>query len=102
MDDPAKPLLSSGTDGAARDPLRTSEGQEAELKKKKCIKWSIIGGLGAIVLTLAIVLPIVLIKPSPPPTPPHPPLPGGLSNPYVQVPGSLKGDSAGTSLRGVL
>ena len=74
-----------------------SEADEKALKRKKIIKWSIIGGIGAIVLTLAIVLPIVLIKPDKPPTPPpHPPLPGGASNPYVSLPNSLVSDASGT------
>jgi hypothetical protein len=54
----------------------SSDPEEKAAKRKKIIKWSIIGGLSAIVLTLAIVLPIVLIKPDKPTPPPHPPLPG--------------------------
>jgi hypothetical protein len=51
-----------------------------EEKRRKLIKWGIIGGIVLIVVILAIVLPLTLIKPTPPtpPTPPGPlPLPGG-------------------------
>ena len=93
-------MLNSGTGGAGAE-VRLSEPDEKALKRKKIIKWSIIGGLGAIVLTLAIVLPIVLIKPNNP-VDPHGPLPPGVSNPYTQVPNSLSSDSAGTMWKGKL
>jgi hypothetical protein len=72
--------------------------QTAEEKKKKYVKWGIIGGIALIVIILAIVLPIVLGGKKIPPTPPHPPLPGGLSNPYVSVPGSLKSSGSGNMI----
>jgi hypothetical protein len=78
-----------------------SELDEKAAKRKKIIKWSIIGGLGAIVLTLAIVLPIVLIKPNPK-VDPHGPLPPGVSNPYNSVPNSLSSDPSGTVWAGKL
>ena len=91
-------MINSGTGGAA--DVRLSDVDERAAKRKKIIKWSIIGGISAIVITLAIVLPIVLINPKKPPTPPtpppHPPLPGGASNPYVPVPNSLISDGSGT------
>ena len=77
--------------------MHLSDIDQRAAKRKKIIKWSIIGGIGAIVLTLAIVLPIVLIKPNKPPTPtPNPPLPGGANNPYAPVPNSLSSDASGT------
>jgi len=53
-------------------------------KKKKYIKWGIIGTLILIALTLAIVLPIVLSKDDkkpdpPPPNPPSPPIQEGVN-----------------------
>ena len=92
--------MNSGTGGAGAD-VRLSESDEKAAKRKKIIKWSIIGGLGAIVLTLAIVLPIVLIKPDPK-VDPHGPLPPGVSNPYAEVPNSLSSDPAGTVWKGKL
>ncbi len=100
IDNPNVPLLNSGTGGAGAD-VRLSEPDEQAAKRKKIIKWSIIGGLGAIVLTLAIVLPIVLIKPAPKPDP-HGPLPDGVSNPYNEVPNSLTSDPSGTVWSGKL
>ena len=46
-------------------------------KRKKTIKWAIIGSVIAVIVILAIVLPIVLTKssgsnPNPPPNPPSP------------------------------
>jgi hypothetical protein len=53
-------------------------------KKKKYIKWGIIGTLILIALTLAIVLPLTLGKgkgpePTPPPIPPVPPIDQGIN-----------------------
>ena len=39
-----------------------SDEEIARLKKKKIIKWSIIGALAVILLALAIVLPILLTR----------------------------------------
>lgn len=52
----------------------------SSIKKKKIIKWSIIGGVALILLILAIVLPIVLSNHDKP-VPPGPVLP--YYNPYV-------------------
>jgi hypothetical protein len=53
-------------------------------KKKKYIKWGIIGTLILIALTLAIVLPLTLgggssPKPGPDPNPPAPPIEEGVN-----------------------
>ena len=76
--------------------------ETAEAKKKKYIKWGIIGGIGLIVIILAIVLPLTLGGHKNPPGPPHPPLPGGVSNPYVSLPGSLKSSGSGNMIQGQL
>ncbi len=103
IESPAMPLLNSGTDGAGGGAVdvRLSESEAAQAKRKKIIKWSIIGGVGAIILTLAIVLPIVLIKPNNP-IDPHGPLGPGVSNPYDSVPNSLTSDPSGTRWSGKL
>ena len=61
---------------------------DSTVRRKKTIKYSIIGGIVLIVVVLAIVLPIVLLNkknddnPVPPtPDPPKPPIPSG-DNPY--------------------
>lgn len=59
------------------------EGMDPE-KKKKYIKWGIIGTLILIALTLAIVLPLTLgggssPKPGPDPNPPAPPIEEGVN-----------------------
>jgi hypothetical protein len=71
-----------------RDKLLGNSGStEADDKKKKMLKWGIIGGLVLIITILAIVLPLTLRK-KPPPNPIGPtPLPGGLMNPYSTVGG---------------
>jgi len=68
----------------SRDLLRPSfdgEYDDKEAKRRKFIKWAVIGGIGLTIITLAIVLPIVLTKgggkdPDNPPPPPPPPPPG--------------------------
>lgn len=47
---------------------------DQEARRKKYIKWGIIGSIVLIIVVLAIVLPLVLIKKNPdvPPGPPGP------------------------------
>ena len=52
-------------------------------KKRKYIKWGIIGAIILIVLTLAIVLPIILGKKNPVPPTPTPPFDKGIN--YYKV-----------------
>ena len=57
------------------------------MRRKKTIKYSIIGGVVLVVVVLAIVLPIVLLNKKddnnpPEPNPPKPPIPSG-DNPYT-------------------
>ena len=57
------------------------------MRRKKTIKYSIIGGVVLVVVVLAIVLPIVLLNKKddnnpPDPNPPKPPIPSG-DNPYT-------------------
>ena len=66
----------------------TTDLNDSEIRRKKTIKYSIIGGIVLIVVVLAIVLPIVLRNkknddnpPGPTPAPPTPPIPSG-DNPY--------------------
>ena len=59
---------------------------DPNIKRKKYIKWGIIGGVALIVVILAIVLPLVLIKKHVDPG--HEPLPPGEMNPYQSIPGS--------------
>lgn len=58
-----------------------------------------------IVIILAIVLPLTLggggDNPNPP-QPPNPPLPGGESNPYLSVPGSMMSSASGGMIMGQL
>lgn len=58
-----------------------------------------------IVIILAIVLPLTLggggNNPNPP-QPPNPPLPGGESNPYLSIPGSMKSSGSGSMVVGQL
>ncbi len=58
-----------------------------------------------IVIILAIVLPLTLggggNNPNPP-IPPNPPLPGGESNPYLSVPGSMQSSASGSMIMGQL
>lgn len=89
-----------------RDKLLGSGGGiSPEEKKRKLIKWGVIGGITLIILILAIVLPLTLggDKPSPPPSPVGPPpLPGGLMNPYSTVGAETKASASGTELSGEL
>lgn len=65
----------------------TQDQNDSVIRRKKTIKYSIIGGIVLVVVILAIVLPIVLLKkkddnnPTPTPTPtqkpPTPPVPSG-------------------------
>lgn len=97
---PNQPLLNSGTGGAGA-AMTSNSVEEAAIKKRKYIKYGIIGGIGLIVLVLAIVLPLVLIHHDTP-VPPNPPLPGGASNPYLNVPNSIMSTTAGTRVTGKL
>ena len=91
-------LLGNGSDGNTQDE-----------KKRKLIKWGIIGGIALIIIVLAIVLPLTLgggdnpPGPRPPPSPVGPtPLPGGLMNPYSTVGAATKASASGTELSGEL
>ena len=96
-------MINSGTAGIGGEAIdvRLTDNEAAQAKRKKIIKWSIIGGVGGIILILAIVLPIVLIKPNNP-VDPHGPLAPGVSNPYGAVPNSLTSDPSGTRWSGKL
>jgi hypothetical protein len=85
--------------------LGSGDNLNADEKKRKLIKWGIIGGVTLIIVILAIVLPLTLggDKPSPPPSPIGPsPLPGGLMNPYSTVGTETKASASGTDLSGEL
>jgi len=78
---------------------------DQEARRKKLIKYGIIGGIVLIIVVLAIVLPLVLIKKNPdtPPGPPGPqPLGPGQMNPYNAVPGSQTFGKSGESASGQL
>lgn len=77
--------------------------EDADAKRKKYIKWGIIGAVILIVVTLAIVLPLTLGGGGGDnPVDPHPPLPAGLMNPYNAVPGSAKYAGSGNQFSGSL
>jgi cell division septation protein DedD len=86
--------------------VTSDEVDHAAIKRKKYIKWGIIGALIIIALILVITLPIVLTKkddnPSPGPAPgPTPGPPGGDKyNPYNVDPEKIVYDQV--SLSGVL
>jgi hypothetical protein len=65
-----------------------AESAVAAAKKKKMIKWGLIGGAITVVVVLAIVLPIVLSNKSATPDPVDPVNP----NPYVYNPYKTSGD----------
>lgn len=85
----ARPInISNSGDQSSGIRLSATQQLEADAKKKKYIKWGLIGGAITIVVVLAIVLPIVLSnkssnpEPEPEPVPPGPnPIPY-LYNPY--------------------
>lgn len=65
-----------------------NESEEKAARRKKHIKWGIIGGILLIVVVLAIVLPIVLIKKGGGGGgggDDHGPLPPGRMNPYTSI-----------------
>lgn len=65
-------------------------------KKKRIIKYTVIGAIVTIVLVLAIVLPIVLTKKDNPPSPPIPPQPPvDHYNPYVVKDADVKKQTFG-------
>lgn len=68
----------SGNSGTTRTP-------EQQAKRKKIIKWGIIGAIITIIIILAIVLPLTLIKSDDNNSPPFPP---GF-NPYKADPTSI-------------
>jgi hypothetical protein len=74
-------------DNSTISPDQDNEGDSrwSDEKKRKYIKWGLIGGVILIALVLAIVLPIVLAKkkPVPPPKPPVPPFDTGIN--YYKV-----------------
>lgn len=74
---------------------------DQEARRKKYIKWGIIGGVALIVIVLAIVLPLTLIKHGDDDNG-HGPLPPGNMNPYSFIPGSQKSSGSGTSVSGLL
>jgi hypothetical protein len=80
---------------------------ENEEKRRKMIKWGIIGAVGLIIVILAIVLPLTLggggdnPGPKPPPSPVGPtPLPSGLMNPYSTDNKATYSSPSGTLLYG--
>ena len=80
----------------ARSVDHTLIGNLQEDKKKRIIKYTVIGAIATVVLVLAIVLPIVLTKKDNPPSPPHPPLPPvDHYNPYVVKKEDVKKESFG-------
>lgn len=90
-----------------RERLLGSEDKlNADEKKRKLIKWGVIGGVTLIIVILAIVLPLTLGGDKPSPPPPSPigpsPLPGGLMNPYSTVGSETKASASGTDLSGEL
>ncbi len=76
----------------------TGDDQSQDIRRKKTIKYSIIGGIVLIVVILAIVLPIVLLNkdkdtpPTPTEKPPTPPIPPG-QNPYTVDPATINKSS---------
>ncbi len=90
-----------------RERLLGSEDKlNADEKKRKLIKWGVIGGVTLIIVIIAIVLPLTLGGDKPSPPPPSPigptPLPGGLMNPYSTVGSETKASASGTDLSGEL
>ena len=76
---------------------------DADAKRKKYIKWGIIGGIVLILVVLAIVLPLVLIKGGGGGDDNgRKPLPPGQMNPYSTVPGSSVRGGSGESASGQL
>ena len=87
----ARPInISNSGDQSSGIRLSATQQVEADAKKKKYIKWGLIGGAITIVVVLAIVLPIVLTNkssnpepgPEPEPDPPGPPPVPYIYNPY--------------------
>lgn len=68
--------------------ISLDRGLDADARRKKHIKWGIIGAIILIIVILAIVLPLVLIKKGGGGGDQHGPLPPGKMNPYQSIPGS--------------
>lgn len=75
--------------------------ESAEARRKKYIKYGVIGGIVLIVVILAIVLPLTLINHEDPGDG-HGPLPPGQMNPYSSISGSQHFSGSGSSFRGYL
>ena len=72
-----------------------------EERRKKYIKWGIIGAICLIVLTLAIVLPLTLGHHDDPVDPVVPIVPENV-NPYISIPGTRRMSGAGVNVTGYL
>jgi hypothetical protein len=98
-------MINKTKDDKTEDAMSGANALTADAKKKKYIKWGIIGAIILIVVVLAIVLPITLTKknndnpitPPTPPAPPGPPIPDGDWNPYATDGGSLVTSAYGFS-----
>jgi hypothetical protein len=79
---PLKDANASGAEAGINKTNQTGDLNDSEIRKKKTIRYAIIGGVVLVVVILAIVLPIVLMnKDVPLPPGPTPPVPSG-DNPY--------------------
>ena len=93
-DDQRKPLKGGALNETKQDNETTMQNDESidhgdkdaqDEKRRKYIKYGIFGGIGVIILTLAIVLPLTLKgKPDPKPDPVNPIVPS-RQNPYYVV-----------------
>lgn len=75
--------------------------EDAAAKRKKYIKWGIIGAVALIAVVLAIVLPLTLGGGGND-NGGHGPLPPGQMNPYGAVAGTAKYSGSGTQFTGSL
>jgi hypothetical protein len=98
-------MINKTKDDKTEDTHSETNALTADAKKKKYIKWGIIGAIILVAVVLAIVLPITLTKknndnptpPPPPSPPPGPPIPDGDWNPYDTDLASLVNSTYGFS-----